>query len=273
MTQTMARSGLADGHPPGLADTVRSEWTKLRTLRSTLVGLAIAALFVIGLSALGSFLIAANEASEIRRGSLPTPLQTIQGGWELGLLAFMVLGVLAISNEYSSTLIGVTLLATPQRPRVLMAKVIVFASTMLVVAEVMSFINFFVGHAIISAYPAYPNVWLTDNDVLRVVIGMGIYVTLIGLLGLGAGALLRHTAAAIVACVGFIFILPGILSALPDSWSNPIGEYWPTEAGRRLIVLSHPANTLTAWWGTADLALFIVVLLVIAGYALVERDA
>ena len=90
---------------------------------------------------------------------------------------------------------------------------------------------------------------------------MGIYVTLVGLLGLGTGALLRNTAGSIVACVAFLFILPGILSALPNSWSNPIGEYWPTEAGRRIITLDHGPNTLSAWWGTADLALFIVVLI------------
>jgi ABC-2 type transport system permease protein len=273
-TQTIAKSGFPELGPPSLVDTIRSEWTKLKTLRSTVITLAIAGVIVIGLSALGSFLIAANESSELKHhGSLPSPLDTIQGGWGIGMLAFMVLGVMAISNEYSSTLIGVTLLATPKRSRVLLAKVIVFSVTMFVISEVMSFINFFVGHAIISAYPAYPNVSLTTHLVLRVVIGMGIYVTLVGLLGLGAGALLRHTAGAIVACVAFLFILPGILSALPNSWSNPIGEYWPTEAGRRLIVLDHGPNTLSAWVGTADLALFIVVLLLIAGYALSKRDA
>ncbi len=272
-TQTIAKSGFPELGPPSLRDTMRSEWTKLKTLRSTPVTLAIAAVLVIGLSALASFLIAANEPSELKHGSIPAPLQTIQGGWSLGLLAFMVLGVLTISNEYSSSLIGVSLLATPKRSRLLLAKVIVFSVTMFVVAEVMSFINFFVGHAIISAYPDYPNVSLTTHLVLRVVIGMGIYVTLVGLLGLGTGALLRNTAGSIVACVAFLFILPGILSALPDSWSNPIGEYWPTEAGRRLIVLDHGPNTLSAWWGTADLAAFIVVLLLIAGYALSKRDA
>jgi len=274
MAQTIAKPGFADVGPPGLTDTVRSEWTKLKTVRSTWITLAIAAVFVIGLSALASFLIAANESSELKHnGSIPTPLQTIQGGWSLGLLAFMVLGVLAISNEYSSGLIGVTLLATPKRSRMLVAKVIVFSVSMFVAAEVMSFINFFVGHAIISAYPAFPNVSLTDHLVLRVVIGVGIYSTLVGLLGMGAGALLRHTAGAVVACVGFIFILPGILSALPNSWSNPIGEYWPTEAGRRIILLEHGPNTLSAWWGTADLALFIVIVLLVAGYALAKRDA
>jgi ABC-type transport system involved in multi-copper enzyme maturation permease subunit len=271
--QTIAKSGFPEVGPPGLLDTMRSEWTKLKTLRSTPWTLAIAVVLVIGLSALLAFIIAANESSELKHGNLPDPLQTIQSGWSIGFLAFMVLGVLTVSNEYSSGLIGVTLLATPKRSRVLIAKVIVFSVSMFVIAEIMSFINFFIGHAIISAYPAYPNVSLSTHLVLRAVIGMGIYVTLVGLLGLSAGALLRHTAGAIVACVAFIFILPGLLSALPDSWSNPIGEYWPTEAGRRIILLTHGPNTLSAWSGTADLAVFVAILLTLACYILSKRDA
>jgi hypothetical protein len=85
--------------------------------------------------------------------------------------------------------------------------------------------------------------------------------------------LLRNTAGSIVACVAFIFVLPGILSALPDSWSNPIGEYWPTGAGERLTELVHGPNTLSAWWGTAEFGLFIAVLLLLAGYALSKRNA
>ena len=272
-TQTIAKSGFPELGPPGLRDTMRSEWTKLKTLRSTLVTLAIAAVLVIGLSALLSLVIAANQSSETKHGSHPTALSGFQGGWGIGGLAFMVLGVLAISNEYSSGLIGVSLLATPRRARLLIAKVLVFSLSMFVVAEVMSFIDFFICHAIISAYPSFPNVSLTTHLVLRVVTGMGIFVTLIGLLGLGAGALLRNTAGSIVACVAFIFVLPGILSALPDSWSNPIGEYWPTGAGERLTELTHGPNTLSAWWGTAEFGLFIAVLLLLAGYALSKRNA
>jgi ABC-2 type transport system permease protein len=272
-TQIIAKSGFPELGPPGLRDTMRSEWTKLKTLRSTPVTLAIAALLVIGLSALLSLLIAANQSSEGKHGSHPTALSGFQGGWGIGGLAFMVLGVLAISNEYSSGLIGVSLLATPKRARLLIAKILVFSVSMFVVAEVMSFINFFICHLIISAYPSFPNVSLTTHLVLRIVIGMGIFVTLIGLFGLGIGALLRNTAGSIVAGVAFIFVLPGILSALPDSWSNPIGEYWPTAAGERLTELTHGPNTLSAWWGTAEFGLFIAILLLLAGYALKKRNA
>jgi ABC-2 type transport system permease protein len=272
-TQTIAKSGFTELGPPGLRDTMRAEWTKLKTLRSTPVTIAIAAVLVIGLSALLSLVIASNQTSELKHGRLPTALDPMLGAWILGQLAFMVLGVLTISNEYSSNLIGVSLLATPNRSRLLVAKVIVFSLSMYVITEVMSFITFFIDHAKFSAYPSYPNLSLTSHLVLRVVIGMGIYTTLTGLFGLATGSLLRNTAGSIVACVALIFVLPGILSALPDSFSNPIGEYWPTQAGERLTELTHGANTLSAWWGTADLALFIVILFVIADYALAKRDA
>jgi hypothetical protein len=251
--------------------TVRSEWTKLRTLLSTRITLAIAALMVIGLSALSCFAVASNS-SKVGADVKAHPLHVIQADWAFGWLAFMVLGVLMVSNEYSSGLIGATLMSTPKRTRVLVAKVAVFSVTAFVAAEVMSFINFFLGHAVLSAYN-FPNVSLSDNNVLRSVIGMGIYTTLLGLIGLGAATLVRHTAGAIAASIGFVLVLPLVLSALPTSWSNPIGEYWPTQAGNRVTELTQGAHTLTAWWGTGDMALFVVVLLVVAGYLLVKRDS
>ncbi len=259
----------AGGGAPGLADAVRAEWAKLRTLRTTAVSLGLTALFAIGLSALACLL----TASHGRQPRTPPTLSIIQGGWELGLLAIMVLGVMAVTNEFSSGLIVSTYLATPRRSRVLIAKVVVFTSVVLVTTEVVSFADFFVGHAIIAAYPSFPNVGISFPNVLRAVVGMGIYTTLLGLVGMGAGAVVKHTAGGIAACVGFIFILPGVLSALPASWSNPIGKYWPTEAGRQVVLLTHGPNSLSAWWGTAVLGAFVVALLLAAGYLMDRRDA
>jgi hypothetical protein len=233
----------------------------------------VAAFLVIGLSGLISWGSASHYGRNGQGGPVD-PLQILRGTWVFGLLALIVLGVLVVSNEYANGLIGATLVSTPKRARLLIAKICVFTVVTFVVAEVISFASFFLSHAIISAYPAVPNnLWITDHNVLRAVIGAGIYATLVGLVGLGAGSLLRHTAGGISACVGFILILPGLLSLLPSSWSNPIEEYWPTEAGHRVMAVIQAPNTLTAWWGTGDLVLFVVVLLVAAGYVLVKRDA
>jgi ABC-2 type transport system permease protein len=92
-------------------------------------------------------------------------------------------------------------------------------------------------------------------------------------MGLALGALLRNAAAAIAVGVGIIFVEPIVALLLPSSIQNPLNEYWPTQAGGQLEEVHRQAHSLTAWWGTGDLVLFIVILLVAAGYGLVKRDA
>jgi ABC-2 type transport system permease protein len=261
----------AGGRPPGFWDTVHSEWTKLRTLRSTTVTLAVAALLVIGIG--GLLTLAVYSAPTHGKRVQTDPVALIQIGWFFGLLTLMVLGVLVISNEYSSGMIVSTLLATPKRARLLLAKVTALSALLLIVCEVMSFINFFVGSAVISAFPRFFDPSIGDHNVLRAVIGMGLDGVLAALMGLGLGALLRNAAAAIAIGVGIIFVEPIISQLLPSSIQNPLNEYWPTEAGGQLEEVNRQAHSLTAWWGTGDLVLFIALLLVAAGYGLVKRDA
>jgi hypothetical protein len=235
------------------------------------VTLVIIAVIVIGLSGLITLAVVTSN----RHGKRVTtdPLGILQSAWFFGLLAFMVLGVLVMTSEYSSGLIGPTLLATPKRLRVLSAKVVVFALTALVTGELMSFVNFFVSHAIASGHALFPDPALTSHNVLRAVIGMGLDAALAGMMGLAFGALLRNTAWSITTGVAITFVLPLIFNFLPSSWSNPLLEYWPTQAGSQLEEVNRQANALSAWWGTGDLALFVFLLLVGAGYFLVKRDA
>jgi hypothetical protein len=261
----------AGGKAPRPVDTLRSEWTKLRSVRSTPVTLAVIAVIVVGLSGLITLAVVTSN----RHGTRVTtdPVGILQAAWFFGLLAFMVLGVLVMTSEYSSGLIGPTLLATPKRLRVLAAKATVFAATALVTGEVMSFVNFFVSRAIASGHASFADPNIGDHNVLRAVIGMGIDAALAGLMGLALGALLRNTAWSITTGVAITFVLPLIFNFLPSSWSNPLLEYWPTEAGGQLEEVNRQAHALSAWWGTGDLALFVFVLLAAAGYLLVKRDA
>ena len=256
---------------PRPTDTLRAEWTKLRSVRSTPVTLAITAVMVVALSGLITFAVVTNHRHGARVVS--DPVGILQSAWFLGLLAFMVLGVLVMTSEYSSGLIGPTLLATPKRLRLLSAKAAVFAVMAVVSGEVVSFVNFFVSRAIASGYALFPDPAIGDHNVLRAVIGMGLDAGLAGLMGLGLGTLLRSTAWSITTAVAITFVLPLIFSFLPSSWSNPILEYWPTEAGSQLEEVNRQAHALTAWWGTGDLALFVFLLLALAGYLLVKRDA
>ncbi|HMK98021.1 MAG TPA: hypothetical protein VK425_10780, partial [Acidimicrobiales bacterium] len=226
---------------------------------------------VIGLSALITW--AAYGAPRHGRRAIDNPVSVIQSGWFFGLLAFSVLGVLVVTNEYSSGMIASTLLATPKRLRVLAAKVAVFSFVICAAGELISFIDFFVGHAVLSAFPKFYDPALGDKNVLRAVLGMGLDAALAGLLGIALGTLLRNAAAAISIGVGITFVAPIVIAILPSSIGDPINEYWPTQAGSQLEEVNRQAHSLTAWWGTADLVAFVLVLLVVAGYALAKRDA
>ena len=153
-------------------------------------------------------------------------------GVAVAALAIAVLGVLCMSSEYSSGMIRTSLIAVPKRGRVLAAKSLVFAVVTFVVGEVTSFAAFFAGQALISGHA--PHAALGDPGVARAVAGAGLYLTVLAVLSVAAGALLRHPAAAIACLVAVLFVLPGIAQALPDSWRNPVTEFWPTQAGGQL---------------------------------------
>ena len=96
---------------------------------------------------------------------------------------------------------------------------------------------------------------------------------MIGLLASAVGALLRNTAAAISAMVALLFVLPGLVEALPASWSNVLEMWWPTEAGSQVYVIHRDAHTLAAWSGFGVLALFTFIVLCAALWVIEHRDA
>jgi ABC-2 type transport system permease protein len=234
---------------PSFADVVRSEWRKFYTVRSTYWSLLATAVVGLGLSALIS-LAASNHYSNASLSDRlqwdPTSIST--SGFGLAQLAIGVLGVLIITSEYSTGQIQVSLAAVPKRHRVLAAKGVVYAVVAFVVVEVLVFVAFFVGQAIIHANA--PSVTLGDHDVLRAVIGAGPYAAVLGLLALAIGTIVRSAAAGI-----------GILVA-----------FWPTQAGGQLVSVYRAAHTLSPWAGFAWMAIFTAVVLAIAVVLLRSRD-
>jgi hypothetical protein len=140
-----------------------------------------------------------------------------------------------------------------------------------VVGEVTSFTAFFVGQALISGHA--PHAALGDPGVARAVAGAGLYLTALAVLSVAAGALLRHPAAAIACMMAVLLVLPGIAQALPDSWRNPVTEFWPTQAGSQLTSVYHSAHTLQPWPGFGVMCLFVAVVYAIAWTLLDRRDA
>jgi ABC-type transport system involved in multi-copper enzyme maturation permease subunit len=255
---------------------MRAEWTKVRSVRSTVWTLVIFVVVCIGLTALITWLTASHwtgpHAASRDASALSDPVGFILGtGVGLGQLAIAVLGVLVITTEYSTGVIRASLLAVPRRIPMLAAKAVVFAVLLLVVTEIVAFCSFFVGSAILHAHVP---VSLGDSGVARAVAGAGLYLTVLGLFALAIGTMIRHTAGAISAAIGVVFVLPILSGLLPGSWGAHINAYLPEQAGT-LITHTHEVSgdLLSPWQGFGVLCIWAVLLFAAASYLLARRDA
>jgi ABC-2 type transport system permease protein len=253
-------------------DVLRSEWTKLRSLRSTFWALAVTVVLGIGLGALISAVSAHGYAKFSPSEKLSWDPTGVSGaGMYIAQLAIAVLGVLCMSSEYSSGMIRTSLIVVPKRGRVLAAKSLVFAAVTFVVGEITLFVAFFVGQALISGHA--PHAVLGDPGVARALVGGGLYLAALSVLSVAAGTLLRRPAAAITCMVAVLFVLPGVAQALPDSWRNPVTEFWPTQAGSQITSVYHAAHTLQPWPGFGVMCLFTAIVYAIAWTLLDRWDA
>jgi hypothetical protein len=253
-------------------DAVRAEWTKARTVPSTMWTLVAAAVLAIGLGAL----ISAVAANHYATGSASTraswdPTGVSGSGLGIAQLAIGVLGALLITSEYSSGAIGSSLTSVPRRGRLLAAKAVVVLVVVFLATEIIAFAAFFIGQALISGHA--PSASLGDSHVLRAMIGGGLYGALIGLLGLLFGALLRSAAAAISLLVALLFVLPGIAAALPASVEHTVEKFWPTQAGQQVAGVVRGAHTLPPWGGFGVFCVFVAIIAAAAFYSLERRDA
>jgi ABC-2 type transport system permease protein len=194
----------------GLPGTLRSEFTKIRSVRSTYITLA--GFF---LAALASAIVAAagSRSSAGRAGFDPTST-SLQGTLFVGELSMVVIGALVITSEYGTRMMGTSLAAMPRRGVLYAAKVIVLACVTLVVALVTSFASFFAGQAVLASTDAGASI--TSLGALRAVLLTALVVTCIALLAFGVGAVVRYTAGAISGLFGMIFVIPVLGTALPN---------------------------------------------------------
>jgi ABC-2 type transport system permease protein len=274
-TATVSRAarpgaGQAEGRY-GFRSVAHMEWLKLRSVRSTWWTMLVFAAGMIGIA----ILVLAHQhwatMSAQDRASFD-PTNDSYAGLLVGQLAVGVLGVLAITSEFSSGLIRATFAAAPRRPLVLAAKAAVIGAVALVAGEILAFAAFAVGEAVLRA-PA-PHATLGQPGVLRAVLMAGAYPALIGLIGLGLGAVIRHTAGAICAVVGVLFALPLILVPLGTSIQNSVGQYLPMPIAENSLTAVKPvAHSLSPGIGFALLGLYAAVALAAGGWALARRDA
>jgi ABC-2 type transport system permease protein len=186
----------------------------------------------------------------------------------------VVLGALVITSEYSTGMIRTSLAAMPRRDVLYAAKAIVFATVTFTISLVTSFVDFFVGQAILSS--KHYNATLAQPGVLRAVLLSAAIVTVFGLLAYGAGAIIRHTAGAITSILGVIFLIPLLAQALPTSWFNTIVRWLPGGQALSPIARSAPPMShylFSAWGEFAVFSGYAVVLLALGAWLFIRRDA
>ena len=243
----------------------RMEWIKLRSLRSTWWTLALSAAAAVGIGVA----IGLNTPFTSRHEDLTS---NALGGVSAGLLLAGVLGVLMMTSEYTSGMIRATLAAAPNRPLMLAAKAAVFGAVALVLGEVTSFIAFFAGGAALQHGILAPA--LSQPGALRAVLLTGASFCLIGLLGMGLGAIIRNTAAAVAVMVGGVYVAAQAVAAFAH-WLLP---YLPIPIVAGSLSASRPATgdvpmPLSPWAGLGVLGLYAAVVLGVGGWLLCRRDA
>jgi ABC-2 type transport system permease protein len=253
------------------ARVIVSEWTKLWSLRSTRYSIGAALLLTIGIAALACGVVAHHwPHMSLHDRQDFHPLEVNLAGVQIAQLAFGVLGVLVITGEYSTGMIRATMAAVPKRLPVLWAKAIVYGSVVLALALPATLIAFVAGEALLARHDI--NIGFTHPGVARAVIGAALYVTVIGLFGLGIGAIVRNTAGGIAALAGILFVLPPLMNVLPASWNNAASPYLPLNAGQAVMALTRDPHQLAPWTGLGLLCAYTVCALVLASILLVRRD-
>jgi ABC-type transport system involved in multi-copper enzyme maturation permease subunit len=258
-------------HRPGLAETMRSEFIKIRSVRSTYWALLAQAVASIAWAALDCAGIV--EHSSYYPG-FNSAQPSLSGQVALGELIIVVLGALVITSEYSTGMIRTSLTVMPRRGVLYASKAIVFAAVSLAVSLVTSFAAFFTGQAILASKHA--NTTLAQPYALRAVLLSAAIVTIFGLLAYGTGAIIRNTAGAITTIVGVIFLLPLLAQALPTSWFQDLERWLPGGQALSPISggLSQSAGSLFSAWGEfAVFSGYAVVLLAAGAWLFCRRDA
>ncbi|MEO3892097.1 ABC transporter permease [Nonomuraea sp. B5E05] len=257
------------------ADTVRSEWTKFRTIPSNIPTMLTAVALMVFPGALTANGASENyqAASEATRAVFDPTYISMYGGFLFAQITVGALGVLVVTHEYATGLIRTSTTVVPRRGRLLGAKVATFALIALLMGWVSSFGSFFLGQAVLGSGGA-PTASLGEPGVLRAVVGMGLLWVLVGLSGVALGGLLRSTMSATTVLVAVNFIIPIIgPRLLPDGVGAWVQTYWPIQAGLQITTTVQNAERMLPWPGFGVMAAFTAVLLIAAFALFRSRDA
>jgi len=258
----------------GLRGAIASEFTKVRSVRSTYWTLAALLIVSIGVGAAITGGSAANFNHNLaNKAGFDATQTSLVAFFEIGQLIIAVIAAMAITSEYSTGMIRTSLTAQPRRGTVYAAKAIVLTSLTLTISLVTSFAAFFVGQALLSSSGVSASLFHTvtipqnanvncpgpgkggggglppgckvtfsgvdvihPSTVLFAIIGCALFVTLVAILAFGIGALVRHTAGAIAIAIAALFIIPVLEQALPSNWRWDIMRFLPDAANQVVSV-------------------------------------
>jgi ABC-2 type transport system permease protein len=266
--------------PPGHYGPIgqlRSEWTKMRTVRSTYWSLIVTVLAVVGIGAIATAVTAAHwrNGGILDRVDFDPTARSLAGLF-LGQIVIGVIGVLVMSAEYGTGTIRASLTAIPNRPLVLACKAAVFGSVAFVCSEVLTFCAFFLGQALLKGTTPYATIG--QPGVLRAVLGAGLVLTVLGLFALGIATIIRHTAGALATYFGVLLVLPLILGAFPESFQHHVVKYMPLVIGERMAAIRPDLHAfgggtlLSPWVGFGFLCAYAAAALLVGGILMVRRD-
>jgi ABC-type transport system involved in multi-copper enzyme maturation permease subunit len=256
----------------GIGGALRSEWTKIRSVKSTVWTLSAAVVISVGIGALASWGQSSHTTESAARLATEDLTARTMSGIFLGQLVMVVFGALAVTSEYSTGMIRTSLSAQPRRLQMFLAKLVVVALVAFVVGEIISFASFFIGAHFWSAKGIHLSL-SAPHEALQAVIGGGLYLAGAALLAFGIGAALRHTAGTITLGVFLLFVATVIVNFMPQSWQADIDKYLPANAGSQVWSTQHTADVGTAFGAWAGFGVYMVyaVIALIAGLWVFQR--
>ena len=254
---------------PGFTNTLRAEWIKFWTVRSTFWSTTM--LFVLGAGL--TTLVCALAAEDLASGAAgESPGSFVTWGMMIAQITAVVLGAMIVTSEYGTGMIRATLAATPGRGAVLAAKALVLTSTLFVVGTATAFVGYFAGNWFLDREGV--GLALSDEGVLRSLFGSGLYMAGLGLLAAAVGLLVRHTAAVLSTVLGLVFVVGQMAWLLPGTWGEWVAKALPGNAGGAVTTpVSFNPLLLGPWTGFAVFAAEVAVLLLVAVAVFRRRDA
>lgn len=233
-------------HNVNFARTIRSEYIKFRTLRSTWILLLATVAVLVGIAAFQSWGMVQIQGT---KNQLPPEMihMAPSAGVGFGQLVLASLGAVFIGGEYHTGMVRSTMTAVPNRWSPLVSKALVLALAAFLVGTISGFVAFFTVQPILAAENL--DFSLDAHGVLGSMFGSTLYLVCVALMGLAAGSLLRNSAASIVTVVGLLFVLPIIFSVIQLDFIDTIHPYFPDQAGTQMAAIDTSGDTLNQWQG------------------------